>query len=164
VSLSEEQPIEESAESECRHHPWNHAPNIACNKSPTQISANELRQISPTALAYLGDAVYELYFRMYYLLPPQRVDRYHRAVVAQVRAEMQARHLQALAPELTDSELEIVRRGRNAATGRPKRLSAEIYQQATSLETLVGYLYLTDEARLKELLHKIQLELTESHI
>lgn len=164
MKLSEEQPFEDDAENKFRRNPWNQVLKAACNKLPTQISQAELRQISPTALAYLGDAVYELYFRMYYLLPPKRIDGYHRSVVAQVRAEMQARHLKTLAPELTDSELEIVRRGRNATTGRPKRVSAETYQQATSLETLVGYLYLTDEARLLELLHKIQTESIESHI
>ncbi len=131
---------------------------IACKQLPQQLSRSELQQLSPTALAYLGDAVYELYIRMYYLLPPQRVNSYHGLVVAQVRAEMQAQQLQLLIPDLTAVELEIVRRGRNAATGRPKRVAAEIYQQATSLETLIGYLYLTDEARLSELLQKLHLE------
>ncbi|NJL63381.1 MAG: ribonuclease III [Methylacidiphilales bacterium] len=123
-----------------------------------QISRSELQQLSPAALAYLGDAVYELYFRMHYLLPPKRLDSYHRSVVGQVRAEMQALHLRSLTPDLTDNELEIVRRGRNAATGRPKRVDPETYQQATSLETLIGFLYLTDEARLHELLQKLTLE------
>ncbi|MFN7523755.1 MAG: ribonuclease III, partial [Aphanizomenon sp.] len=41
---------------------------------------------------------------------------------------------------------------------RHKRLNPEIYQQATSLETLVGYLYLTDYPRLTELLQKLPLE------
>jgi ribonuclease-3 family protein len=78
--------------------------------------------------------------------------------VAQVRAEAQAQHLRTLTPHLTSTELEILRRGRNAATGRPKRLDAEIYQQATSLETLIGYLYLTDPQRLTLLLAQLQLE------
>jgi ribonuclease-3 family protein len=123
-----------------------------------QISQGQIRQISPSALAYLGDAIYELYARMYYLLPLQRPEAYHKMVVAQVRAETQALHLRSLTPYLTTSELEIVRRGRNAATGRPKRVNPEIYQQATSLETLIGYLYLTDLPRLTELLQKIHLE------
>ncbi|MGF1673153.1 MAG: ribonuclease III domain-containing protein, partial [Rivularia sp. (in: cyanobacteria)] len=55
-------------------------------------------------------------------------------------------------------ELEIVRRGRNAATGRPKRVDAHTYQQATSLETLIGYLYLTNTERLSELLQKLIME------
>jgi ribonuclease III family protein len=123
-----------------------------------QISLSQVQQISPTGLAYLGDAIYELYVRMFYLLPRQRTETYHRLVVAQVRAETQALHLRSLTPHLRNTELEIVRRGRNAATGRPKRLDPEIYQQATSLETLIGYLYLTDYQRLTELLEILHLE------
>ncbi|MEH2071521.1 MAG: ribonuclease III domain-containing protein [Nostoc sp.] len=122
-----------------------------------QISLSQVQQISPTALAYLGDAIYEVYVRMFYLLPLQRPETYHRLVVAQVRAETQALHLRSLTPHLRDSELEIIRRGRNAATGRPKRLDPEIYQQATSLETLIGYLYLTDYQRLTELFEILHL-------
>ncbi|MCW5314941.1 ribonuclease III [Nostoc sp. KVJ3] len=123
-----------------------------------QISLSQVQQISPTALAYLGDAIYELYVRMLYLLPLQRSGIYHSLVVEQVRAETQALHLRSLTPHLRDTELDIVRRGRNAATGRPKRLNPEIYQQATSLETLIGYLYLTDYQRLIELLQMLHVE------
>lgn len=122
------------------------------------ISQVPVKEISPAALAYLGDAIYELYVRMFYLWPKQRPENYHRLVVAQVRAETQALHLRSLTPYLSNHELEIVRRGRNAAPKSPKRLNPEIYQQATSLETLVGYLYLTDYPRLIELLQKINLE------
>jgi ribonuclease-3 family protein len=109
-------------------------------------------------LAYLGDAVYELYIRTYYLLPPKRISDYHNQVVTQVRAESQANHLRSLKPLLTAPELEILRRGRNAATASPRRLDPEIYQQATSLETLMGYLYLTDPQRLTELLAHLELD------
>ena len=123
-----------------------------------QVSVAQLQQISPTALAYLGDAVYELYIRSRYLLPPKRSQMYHRLVVAQVRAETQATHLRSLTPHLNNTELEIVRRGRNAANRRSRRVEPEIYQQATSLETLVGYLYLTDSRRLTQLLQELKLE------
>ncbi|MDY6937602.1 MAG: ribonuclease III domain-containing protein [Cyanobacteriota bacterium] len=119
---------------------------------------DRVRQISPAALAYLGDAVYELLVRSQYVLPPKRIQDYHRQVVEQVRAETQARHLQSLEPYLSDRERDIIRRGRNAAFGRPKRVSARIYQQATSLETLVGYLYLTDPQRLQELLTYLEFD------
>ena len=64
--------------------------NRLCQAVPELLSLTEgqLQQISPTALAYLGDAVYELYVRSHYLLPPKRSQAYHRLVVAQVRAEM----------------------------------------------------------------------------
>ncbi|MBD1840766.1 ribonuclease III [Coleofasciculus sp. FACHB-501] len=117
----------------------------------------QIQRISPASLAYLGDAVYELYIRSFYLLPPKRSHAYHDMVVAQVRAESQAKALRSLEPHLTNTELEILRRGRNAAAGRPKRLDPEIYQQASSLETLMGYLYLTDPQRLNQLLSYLEL-------
>lgn len=120
---------------------------------PNQLSQQQVSQLSPMALAYLGDAVYELYIRGLYLLPPKRQHSYHQEVVAEVRAERQAEHLQALEPYLTDVEKDLIRRGRNAASGKPKRVSATVYQQATSLETLMGYLYLTDRDRLRQILH-----------
>ncbi|HAC65651.1 MAG TPA: Mini-ribonuclease 3 [Cyanothece sp. UBA12306] len=116
-----------------------------------------LGQLSPAFLAYLGDAVYELYIRTYYLLPPRRLVDYHNQVVSFVRAETQADLLEKLKPYLTDTEKEIVRRGRNAATGKPRRLSPEVYQKATSLETLIGYLYLNNQMRLNQLLEKLNL-------
>lgn len=116
-----------------------------------------LRQLSPAALAYIGDAVYELYVRAHYLLPPKRIQLYHNQVVAQVRAEAQAHHLRSLQPHLTETEVEVLRRGRNASPKGPKRVEREIYQQATSLETLLGYLYTTDPQRLIHLLQKIVL-------
>lgn len=126
--------------------------------SATADCNSKIQQVSPASLAYLGDAVYELYIRTSYLLPPKRLSDYHNEVVAQVRAESQANHLQILKPLLTDSELEILRRGRNAVTAIPKRLSPEIYQQATSLETLIGYLYLTNPERLVQLLAHLELD------
>ncbi len=101
--------------------------------------------------------MYELYIRQYYLFPPKRSHAYHHQVVAQVRAEQQASHLQALFPHLTSTELDLVKRGRNATTGKPKRIDLATYQQATALETLIGYLYLTDPERLTELLNRLVL-------
>ncbi len=122
------------------------------------IKPEQVKQLSPASWAYLGDAVYELYIRKFYLTPPKRSQLYHQLVVSQVRAETQARHLRSLEPYLTTVELEVVRRGRNASPRGPKRIDPKIYQSATSLETLVGYLYLTDPDRLSELLAQLDLE------
>lgn len=125
---------------------------------PGSMSPKQLQQISPAALAYLGDAVYELYIRSCYLMPPRRIQAYHRQVVEKVRAESQAEHLRSLEPHLTSTELEILRRGRNAVRGRQRRVAPEIYQQASSLETLVGYLYLSNPQRLSELLAYLNID------
>lgn len=122
----------------------------------------QIQGLSPAALAYLGDAIYELYIRCRYLLPPKRLQLYHQLVVSQVRAEQQAQHIRVLQPHLSDSELSLLKRGRNSAIGRPRRLDPEIYQQATSLETLLGYLYLTDPQRLFQLLELLDLEAAQA--
>ena len=126
------------------------------------IHPNQVPQLSPAALAYLGDAVYELHVRTRFLLPPKRSHAYHQQVVAQVRAEAQASHLQLLWDHLTAAELDVVRRGRNATNGRPRRLDPEVYQQATSFETLIGYLYITNPQRLSELLALLHLDSTSA--
>jgi ribonuclease III family protein len=122
------------------------------------IPPDRVPQLSPAALAYLGDAVYELFVRTNFLLPPKRAHVYHQQVVAQVRAEAQSSHLQLISPHLTTAELDVIRRGRNAASGRPRRLDPEVYQQATSFETLIGYLYITNPPRLWELLALLRLD------
>ena len=124
------------------------------------LSSAQLQQMSPGALAYLGDAVYELYIRRHYLTPPKRIQAYHQQVVSQVRAETQAHHLNQLLPFLTSTELDLLKRGRNAAASGPKRIDPDTYQRATSLETLIGYLYLSDLHRLMELLDLLQIDST----
>lgn len=115
----------------------------------------QIERLSPIALAYIGDAVFELYVRTKFLMPPKRMATYHSQVVNQVRAESQAIHLASLLPDLTDAEKEILRRGRNACVTKPRRLKRHTYQQATGLEALIGYLHLTNPERLAELFAKL---------
>lgn len=117
--------------------------------------SSQIERLAPASLAYIGDAVYELYMRSRYLLPPKKIKDFHEKVVARVRAEAQASDLQKLEPYLSETEKDLLRRGRNGAGTIPKRLSPQIYQQATALETLLGYLYLTNGDRLQELLDKL---------
>ncbi len=119
------------------------------------LTPQQVQELSPTALAYLGDAVYELYVRGLFLTPPKRIQAYHRQVVSLVRAEQQAAQIEQLTPLLTAAEKDILRRGRNASSRGPRRIDGHTYQQATGFETLVGYLYLTDPSRLTDLLSQI---------
>ena len=118
----------------------------------TGYSEAELRSLSPVALAYIGDAVFELYVRSRLLFPTKRIRDYHQQVVAQVKAEQQSEHIERLMAHLTPEELDLLRRGRNATTGRSRRADAKVYQKATGFEALVGFLYLSDRARLRSLL------------
>lgn len=126
--------------------PWTEGADELPLLTPAQV-----RTLSPQALAYLGDAVYELFIRGCYLFPPRRIQLYHQQVVSQVRAEQQAQALAQLHPYLTPDEVAILKWGRNA-TPSGRRADAINYGQATGLETLVGYLYVTDPQRLSQLL------------
>jgi len=126
--------------------------------SPTQIPQSSLRQLSPVALAYIGDAVYELHIRTHYLLPCLKIADHHHKVVQQVRAETQAHHLQQITPLLSAEELNWIKRGKNSVKKSPRRLSLTIYQQATGLETLLGYLYISNPSRLNYILSQLDLE------
>lgn len=127
---------------------------------PASLSLAEVRSVSPAALAYIGDAVFELFMRRYCLLPPSRLRDYHQNVVSYVRAETQAEIVRDLYPLLSDNEQAILKQGRNAAAGGPKRINLETYQYATGFEALIGYLYLTDTTRLEELLAQIKFDLS----
>jgi ribonuclease-3 family protein len=121
------------------------------------LTPEQINSLSPVALAYIGDAVYELFVRGLFLLPPKRIQVFHQQVVNQVRAEQQAHQVQRLLPLLTEAEQDLLRRGRNASSRGPRRVDSQIYQQATGFEALIGYLYLSDQARLMELLGGLDL-------
>ena len=124
-------------------------------------SPSAIARLSPTALAYIGDAVYELHTRSRLLFPPQRQQDYHRQVVAQVRAEQQASALEKLEPLLTTDEKDWVRRGRNSVGKRSRHSNPVAYQNATAFETLIGYLFLIDPIRLASLFSALHLDTSE---
>jgi ribonuclease-3 family protein len=115
-------------------------------------------QLHPLALAYIGDAVYEVYIRQYLLSKPNhRPNHLHREATRFVAAKSQARMLlDCWMPGLTDEEREIVRRGVGAKSGTaPKSADMIEYRQSTAFECLIGYLYYTGRnERLNELLDR----------
>lgn len=114
------------------------------------------RELSPLVLAYVGDAVYELFIRTKLVAYPAKVQKLHRMAVRYVQASSQAKVIHAWEPDLTEEEKDVVRRGRNAKNGVPRHGDVIEYRYSTGLEALVGYLYLTGQnERLLELLNKI---------
>ena len=116
------------------------------------LTSQNIKSLSPSALAYVGDAVFELWVRSQLLLPARKIHDFHLEVVSQVKAEAQALLAQKMTPVLSEDEQEIFRRARNSASGKPKRVPLQIYQQATGFEAVLGYLYLTNQSRLEEIL------------
>ena len=109
-----------------------------------QMSEQDLNRISMLGLAHIGDAVYELMIRT--MLCEQghaAVGELHRLTVSHVKAPAQAKVMERLLPLLTEEELALYRRGRNAHVhGVPQGASVGEYHAATGLEALFGWLYL----------------------
>lgn len=108
-------------------------------------------------LAYIGDAVYELYVRQQILHRSVKAHKLHLLAVKRVNNNTQAALLLKLEPQLTEEEQQIVRRGRNAKGIVPKNADVQTYRKSTGMEALVGYLYLKkDSARLDWVLEQIE--------
>ena len=113
-----------------------------------------LAGISALGLAHMGDGVFELLVRSWLCLHGKATSAgLHRATVARVAAPAQARQMERMLPLLTEEELAIYRRGRNAHVHAvPKHATAGEYAKATGLECLFGALFLTGQtARINEL-------------
>lgn len=118
------------------------------------LSPIELMRLPPLVLAYVGDAVFELWIRLRLVQSGyRRMCSLHRQAVHRVNAGSQARLLKLWAPILSEQEAEIVRRGRNTKSTVPRGTTVTNYRLSTGLEALVGFLYLAGEQeRLRELL------------
>ncbi|MDB4866722.1 MAG: ribonuclease [Cohnella sp.] len=133
------------------------------NKTPGPVIAPLLPpglpidQLSPVVLAYIGDAVFEVYIRQRLVAGTHRKpNELHRAATRYVSAAAQAKLLQRWLPLLSEEEADIVRRGRNTKSGQPPRnADPGDYRHATALECLVGYLYYRGEqGRLEQLIER----------
>lgn len=104
-------------------------------------------QHSALALAYIGDAVYDLIIRTIVIdLGAGKVKDFHRMTSSVVKAESQAKLMKVLLEQLTEEEENAYRRGRNAKSATSaKNASIVDYRVATGFEALVGYWYLTHQ-------------------
>lgn len=120
------------------------------------VEAQDLRSYSPLTLAYIGDAVFELAVRTVLVERKNtQAEKLHKAAVKIVKAETQALMIEAIKEELTEEELAVYKRGRNAkAVTRAKNATMSQYRRATGFEALMGYLYLKgDLERMAKLIH-----------
>ena len=117
----------------------------------------DTNQINTLTLAYLGDSVYELLIRDYFIKQGvNKVNNLQNKVINYVSAVAQSKYINYLLENnlLTNEEIEIVKRGRNSkVTSHPKNTDIVTYKWATALETLFGYLYIKeDNKRINQLI------------
>lgn len=111
-------------------------------------------EISPLTLAFVGDGVYDLLVRAYLVKQSNRpVGELNKIKVSFVNCKSQAEFAKVLLPYLSEKELSVYKRGRNAAPKcTPKNGTVADYHSATGLESLFGYLYLkVENERITEL-------------
>jgi len=118
----------------------------------------DLRQISPLTLSFIGDGVYDLMIREYIIsLANRPVGQLNNRKISVVNCKFQAECAQVLIPHLTEEELIIYKRGKNAKVHSvPKNANKDDYHCATGFEALFGYLYLRKNIeRIRELFNLI---------
>lgn len=122
-----------------------------------------VRTYSPLVLAYIGDGIYELVIRSLLVGGGNaQAGRLHRKASQLVNAGAQADMLERIRGELTEEELHVFKRGRNANSPTvAKHATVSDYRKATGFEALMGYLYLT--GNMKRLTELIKLGREELH-
>ena len=106
-------------------------------------SEAEVRELTPLALAYIGDACFEILVRSEILDVRKNPNKLHRESIRFVRAKSQRELFEKIEENLTEEEIKIFKRGRNAKSHTvPKNADPIDYRIATGVEALFGYLYL----------------------
>ena len=123
----------------------------------------EAKQYSPLTLAYIGDAVYEIIIRTILVEHGNApVNKLHQKASSLVKAQAQANLIHLIEKDLTEEEMSVYKRGRNAKSATTaKNASIRDYRTATGLEALVGYLYLDNQMERALKLVKLGLERME---
>lgn len=124
-----------------------------------KFTINEARGLNSLVLAFIGDAIYEVFVRTY-LVDNNRymsAHKLHVKAVSFVKAHAQSQIMKKIEDKLTEEEYSIFKRGRNSKSGTvPKNAQVQEYRVATGFETLIGFLYITEQVdRLNELLEMI---------
>lgn len=114
-------------------------------------------QLNGLALAYVGDAIFEIHIREHLVKVGQtRPNQLHRMATKFVSARSQAKLIQGMLAEedlLTEEEIAIYKRGRNGKSHTlPKNVDMATYRTATGFEALMGFLHLDGQKeRVEEL-------------
>lgn len=118
------------------------------------MTERDVNMYSPLTLAFLGDSVYDTLVREKLLRSANMpASKLHSAKIKLVCAEFQSKVYDKISEVLTEKEMSVLKRGRNATGNNiPKHAEAAEYRRATAVECLLGFLYLLgDMERIGEL-------------
>lgn len=121
--------------------------NFTYFKEAFEVQHGSPESYSPLALAYIGDSIFDVMVRTIEVSKVNKqANKYHRDVSKIVCAPAQAKMILAILENLTEEEVAIYKRGRNANSyTKAKNASRTDYRNATGFEALLGYLYLKED-------------------
>ncbi|MEE1032641.1 MAG: ribonuclease III domain-containing protein [Ruminococcus sp.] len=121
--------------------------SISYLKEQFQLESQDIRSYSPLTLAYIGDAIYDLYIRTILVSRGNKqANKLHKEASSLVKAPTQSKMIETLQPLFTEEEEAVYKRGRNAKSyTTAKNATTGEYRRATGFEAVMGYLYLTDQ-------------------
>lgn len=112
-------------------------------KQNKTLTVEDIKMMSPLALAYIGDAVFEMLIRTKILHPHKNAHKLHLESSKLVNAKAQSKFLKNLEEALSEEEIRVIKRARNSKLNTmPKNQSVHDYKDSTGLEALFGYHYL----------------------
>ena len=114
----------------------------------------DVNNLSPLTLAFVGDTVFDLFVREMLVCQANRsVNKLHKCATEYVKASAQCEIVGRLMPHLTEKEVSVFKRGRNAKTHfSPSHGELIQYRRATGFEALFGYLHMSgNKERAKEI-------------
>lgn len=118
----------------------------------------QLNQYSSNSLSFIGDAVFTLRVRQYFVEKHYQSSKSLQALCNGYNsAKGQTKVFHRLESEnfFTEDELDVYKRGRNHITHIPKNGDLATYECASGLEAICGYLYLADPKRLDVFFDKV---------
>jgi len=122
----------------------------------------EINKLPLRLLANLGDAVCGLYEKERAIATCSSAGQMHSRVKARINAKAQAQFLARLQGNLSEAESDLVRRARNLKTAHYGKVEQSTYRQSTAFETLVGFLYLSEPDRLREIFALLEMTASDS--
>ncbi len=134
---------------------------MAAMRENFELEPVDIRTYSPLVLAYIGDGIYELVIRSLLVGKGNtQANKLHKKASTLVNAAAQSAMIERIKEELTEEELQVFKRGRNANSATmAKHATMSDYRRATGFEALMGYLYLT--GNMERLLTLVKLGLKE---
>lgn len=121
-----------------------------------KLNEKDIRALNPLVLAFIGDAVYEVFVRTHLIEENKDMSAHklHVKTVSFVKANAQSQIMKQIMDSVTEEEMAIFKRGRNSKSATvPKNANVQDYRMATGFEALIGYLYLMERKnRLNEIM------------